>query len=139
MKRKHVLRTMPLFMQAELTANVMALRSLKRNTNGAVICTDSKAALRRLSKNRAENLTIVAEIKRAVRVLINQERVVKFLWIPSHVGIFGNERADVLAAEGDHIEYFIPKTLLEISGIVRQNHKKVTEERRIEALTSESV
>ncbi|XP_069162981.1 uncharacterized protein [Procambarus clarkii] len=129
--------------QAELTAIVMALRFLERNTNGAVICTDSKAALQSLSKNQAENLAIVAEIKRAVRVLTNQGRVIKFLWIPSHVGICGNERADVLAAEGaegDHIEYFIPKTQLQIRGIIRQHRRdKVTEERRIEAQTSESV
>ncbi|XP_069158163.1 uncharacterized protein [Procambarus clarkii] len=129
--------------QAELTAIVMALRFLERNTNGAVICTDSKAALQSLSKNRAENLAIVAEIKRAVRVLTNQGRVIKFLWIPFHVGICGNERADVLAAEGaegDHIEFFIPKTLLQIRGIVRQRHRdKVTEERRMEAQTSESI
>ncbi|XP_069165943.1 uncharacterized protein [Procambarus clarkii] len=75
--------------QAELTAIVMALRFLERNTNGVVICTDSKTALQSLSKNRAENLAIVAEIKRAVRVLTNQGRVVKFLWIPSH-GIHRN-------------------------------------------------
>ncbi|XP_069171142.1 uncharacterized protein [Procambarus clarkii] len=97
--------------QAELTAIVNALRVLERNTNGAVICTDSKAALQSPSNNREENPAIIAEIKRAMRVLTNQGRVLKFLWILS--GICGNERADVLAAEGaegDHIEYFIPKT-----------------------------
>ncbi|XP_069176229.1 uncharacterized protein [Procambarus clarkii] len=100
--------------KAELTAVVMSLRFLERNTNGAVICADSKAALQSLSKIRAENLAIVAEIKRVGRVLTNQGRVIKFLWIPSHVGICGNERADVLVAESaeeDHIEYSILKTL----------------------------
>ncbi|XP_069178743.1 uncharacterized protein [Procambarus clarkii] len=121
----------------------MALRFLKRSTNGAVICTDSKAALQIFTNNQEENLAIVTEIKRVVRVLTNQGRIVKFLWIPSHVGICGNNRAHVLAgegAEGDHIEYFIPKTFLQIRGIVRQHHRdKVTEERRTEEQLSEPV
>ncbi|XP_069178293.1 uncharacterized protein [Procambarus clarkii] len=117
MKKMHVLRTMPL--QRRVNCRIF----LERYTNGAVICTDSKAALQSLSKNLAENLEIVAKIKRSVRVLTNQGRVVKFLWILSHVGICGNERADVLAAEGDHIEYFIPKTLLQLRGSVRQHHR----------------
>ncbi|XP_069166144.1 uncharacterized protein [Procambarus clarkii] len=113
--------------QAELTAIAMALRYIiEQNTTGAVICTDSRAALQSLNKDRGENLAIVAEIKKVVKVLTNQGRVVKFLWIPSHVGIYGNKHADVLAAEGaegDHIEYFIPKTLLEIRSIIREHHR----------------
>lgn len=39
-------------------------------------------------------------------MLINQEKLIKFLQTPSHVETRGNERADVAPAESATVDYF---------------------------------
>ncbi|GBM50334.1 hypothetical protein AVEN_142343-1 [Araneus ventricosus] len=61
------------------------------------VLTDSKSSIQYL-KNWPE----IREkpVKRLFPKLLSQKSRVCFQWIPSHVGVFGNEEADLLAKEG---------------------------------------
>ncbi|UYV70713.1 hypothetical protein LAZ67_8000346 [Cordylochernes scorpioides] len=85
---------------SELTAILQALKLVEKNeTKNIIIYTDSKAAIfaikncyysqDRLLKN------IAAEINK-----LNKNTKISLQWIPSHVGVPGNEEADRLAKEG---------------------------------------
>ncbi|UYV81533.1 hypothetical protein LAZ67_20001464 [Cordylochernes scorpioides] len=86
--------------RSELTAILQALKLVEKNeTKNIIIYTDSKAAIfaikncyysqDRLLKN------IAAEINK-----LNKNTKISLQWIPSHVGVPGNEEADRLAKEG---------------------------------------
>ncbi|UYV60592.1 hypothetical protein LAZ67_1001615 [Cordylochernes scorpioides] len=86
--------------RSELTAILQALKLVEKNeTKNIIIYTDSKAAIfaikncyysqDRLLKN------IAAEINK-----LNKNTKIGLQWIPSHVGVPGNEEADRLAKEG---------------------------------------
>ncbi|UYV63535.1 hypothetical protein LAZ67_2004564 [Cordylochernes scorpioides] len=86
--------------RSELTAILQALKLVEKNeTNNIIIYTDSKVAIfaikncyysqDRLLKN------IAAEINK-----LNKNTKIGLQWIPSHVGVPGNEEADRLAKEG---------------------------------------
>ncbi|UYV70635.1 hypothetical protein LAZ67_8000109 [Cordylochernes scorpioides] len=86
--------------RSELTAILQALKLVEKNeTKNIIIYTDSKAAIfaikncyysqDRLLKN------IAAEINK-----LNKNTKISLQWIPSHVGVPGNEEAKSLAKEG---------------------------------------
>jgi ribonuclease HI len=66
--------------------------------------TDSMSSLKTLQTRRVAPRThsLVNEIKEACWWLNNNEYEIHMMWIPSHVGIKGNERADQL--KGDAVE-----------------------------------
>ena len=80
----------------ELTAIKEALyfylfRYSDDSTGGLVVVSDSKSALETI-RNGETNLT------RVMRSLLSQiNKPYTFQWIPAHMGIEGNERADTLA------------------------------------------
>jgi ribonuclease HI len=43
---------------------------------------------------------MVKETRRTMKLLNSQGKTVAFQWVPSHVGIHGNETADLLAKKG---------------------------------------
>jgi hypothetical protein len=43
---------------------------------------------------------MVQDIRRTIQLFNKQEKTIAFQWIPSHVGIRGNETADLLAKKG---------------------------------------
>ena len=84
---------------AELEALVSALRYVKMtNTdNRFVIFSDSKSVLQAiLSKWEHPTIKIVMEY---LHLIHSVDKEVVFCWIPSHMGIQGNERADKAAKE----------------------------------------
>lgn len=82
---------------AELYAIKEALKyAISSNANKYMILTDSFSAIQGLSKLLDEN-SIIVEINNLLFVLSNQNKDICFVWIPSHVGIQGNERVDELA------------------------------------------
>lgn len=88
------------------TATTHLLKSFQETPNQArdtVIFTDSLSALQAIDNNPAEEreiITIASQInnmtaKYGIRIIIQ--------WIPSHIGLAGNEQADRLAKKGAHL------------------------------------
>ncbi|XP_064082000.1 uncharacterized protein LOC135198383 [Macrobrachium nipponense] len=93
-------------MQKELIAIRQALLySLENEEGPLIIHTDSKSSMQALqqSKNK-ENKAMLAGIKILLHQHSERGRPVTLNWIPSHIGIPGNERADELAKSTKHID-----------------------------------
>ena len=86
-------------LQTELVAIQHALEHAKHHGEGAVIIhTDSKSALQVLQQPRPiDNVRLFTTIIVHAQSLAAQGRHVRLNWIPSHVGLRGNEAADEAA------------------------------------------
>ncbi len=66
----------------------------------ALIATDSKAALQTLKKNKAKhNVHLVTLVHKTAQALQEAGTQLCLIWIPSHIGIHGNDKADTAAKE----------------------------------------
>jgi len=87
---------------AELTAIKLAIEWIKTATSGRyVIFSDSLSSLLALNAtdiNQTSRPNLIQEIKTEIQV-ISKTSEIQLAWIPSHVGIKGNELADMLAKE----------------------------------------
>lgn len=84
--------------EAEAEAVIEALKLSKNSLNKTIICTDSRSVFDATYNYKNKNLTI----SNIQQLLIQMKNKVKLLWIPSHVGIRGNEAADK-AAKSVHL------------------------------------
>ena len=91
---------------AELYAIKLALLRLQqvREQNTFVICSDSLSALKSLQNGLLHN-PLVAEVLYVYNAI--RGRQLAFLWIPSHVGIHGNELAVTLAKFALHRDVIV--------------------------------
>lgn len=82
----------------EAVAILECLNIIKTNTNYKkyIVFTDSMSTLMALSNNHNKNPLIIL-IKEILTGLIDNNYIIKLIWIPSHQGISGNERADTEA------------------------------------------
>jgi len=79
---------------AELKAILMAVEEVGRQEMGNyLICSDSKSSLQAISSN-AMPTGIIYKIRVQIIEQKKRGRNVVFCWVPSHVGVLGNERAD---------------------------------------------
>ena len=79
---------------AEAEAVLTAVRlTASFNPEEFVICTDSLSVLHAIKNPRNKN-TIVQNMQFH---LVNAAKSILLIWIPSHVGLIGNEKADLLA------------------------------------------
>ena len=83
---------------AELTAIRIALRSIKNSIGSFMICTDSYSALQSISVYSPGH-PIVQDIQSTLLSLSKKGTTIRFAWIPGHVGITGNEKADAAAKD----------------------------------------
>ncbi|XP_045121988.1 uncharacterized protein LOC123510720 [Portunus trituberculatus] len=102
--------------QAELAAIAMALEHTHTShCQNILIATDSMTAIAAINKHDGENIV-------QTRAIHNSGRSVTLIWIPSHVGISGNEAADVLAkqaASDATVATVIPRTLRQLKRVVK--------------------
>ena len=85
--------------QAELVAVDEGLKYVRTFDESPVtIFSDSLSALNAIS-NRGNTNPIVHSIRQSLEVLNSKQITIKFFWAKSHVGIPGNEEADVLAKQ----------------------------------------
>ena len=86
-------------MMAELFAIKEALAYISQieMPSKVVILTDSKSSLQSFSKSRGSVPSITHEIKLMAHTLSKKNCKVVFQWVPSHVGLLGNELADKAA------------------------------------------
>ena len=102
---------------AEMEAIKFLLRSIKYKKtfgNKFVIFCDSKSVLECIDIQESKN-PIMIEILDLLQILKDRNIDIKFCWIPSHVGIRGNERADQLAKDGlktnlEPSDFYVPYT-----------------------------
>ena len=83
-------------LQCELVAIQQALsHALTQTTMNITLHTDSKSAIKVLQRKRhKDNIQLTTRILGLLQELHQQGKAVTINWIPSHVGIPGNEAAD---------------------------------------------
>ena len=86
-------------MQTELIALKQALQHSITNTAGPItIHTDCRSAIQALQAKRVtENKALIMDVKNLLYQHKSVNREVTINWIPSHIGITGNDQADELA------------------------------------------
>lgn len=85
---------------AELSAIVMALQIIfTLPVSSFIIYTDSRSALSALESFTSSLHPLVLSILEWLYILKGRGYNVNFCWVPAHVGVTGNERADRLAKE----------------------------------------
>ncbi|XP_068205409.1 uncharacterized protein [Palaemon carinicauda] len=85
-------------LQAELYAIAKALENSLSKFGRTTIHTDSRGAIQSISKrNFTENIYLISSIKAMATAYAQRNRRVTLNWIPSHVGVQGNDEADRLA------------------------------------------
>jgi ribonuclease HI len=86
---------------AEAMAMYSALRYvLTENVNRAVlVCTDSQSLLKTLTNPKSvdSNNFIITDILNTLQELKDNGLTIHLVWVPSHIGLHGNEKADKLA------------------------------------------
>lgn len=98
---------------AEAFSIMEAVKLIKKDeaNNNYIICTDSLAVVESL-KQQKTNKTIIHTIKENIHQALSNGKEIELLWIPSHCGITGNEKADEAAKsaiEEPKIQIPIPK------------------------------
>ena len=88
---------------AELTAIILAVEQIKFSDNNLntkyVIYSDSKSAFEAL-KTYIQKNPLVKQIRQSINKLYSRGIQIEVCWIPAHVGIPGNEKADEKAKSG---------------------------------------
>ncbi|KAG0421805.1 hypothetical protein HPB47_002316 [Ixodes persulcatus] len=93
---------------AELVAVEKALlEAAKLPPQPMVLLTDSRCAIQKIA-NAETGDPATAAARKALAILEAHGSSVWFQWIPGHVGIQGNERADNLAAEAHQLPPMVP-------------------------------
>ena len=89
-------------MQTELAAIMQAMQyAISSQRNHVRILTDSLSSIAVLKNDDlSDNIKVVTTILASVKRLHEAGKTVEFVWVPSHIGIPGNEAADAAANDG---------------------------------------
>lgn len=118
---------------AELVAihEVLLQEAANRDNHCIVILCDSKAALNSIQAvdPASPNANMIQAIVNCCRVL---KKAIIFQWVPSHVGISGNEKADILARKGcvsKQVRRIIPKSISYSMGQLKKDTYQIWREK----------
>lgn len=99
MVRRMSLPVMATVMTSEMYAIKLALEMVDdTNHNNYVICTDSLSSIQSIDHYMENNL-LLRRIMITIDRIITAGKNITFSWVPSHVGIANNEKADIAAKE----------------------------------------
>ena len=111
-------------MQTELVAILQALEFSLGNREGPVtIHTDCKSAVQALQKVKyKENRALIHSVRWLLYQHKQNNRTVTINWIPSHIGIDGNEKADELAKSTkfiDRVQYTVQPSIQQVKNLLK--------------------
>ena len=86
--------------ESELTAIKSGVQYAIGQGKSALIISDSKGALQSLNSYQTQYKDHANEIIKNLILAKKKSLNIQFMWVPSHVGIVGNEKADALAKAG---------------------------------------
>uniref|UniRef100_A0A3B5QKI5 Reverse transcriptase domain-containing protein n=1 Tax=Xiphophorus maculatus TaxID=8083 RepID=A0A3B5QKI5_XIPMA len=117
----------------ELLAISMALKwSEELSDKKVLICSDSSSALISIMEQESEaRQDILIDINKSIHKMGINRSTVKFIWIPAHIGIVGNELADTFAksaSKRSEIELKVKYSKNEIKSISKIYYKKKWQE-----------
>ena len=73
------------------------------NFKKVVFLVDSKSAIQKITSQNASESATVTDIRNSLKLLTKINKKIHFQWVPSHIGLSGNELADNLAKKGTKI------------------------------------
>ena len=120
-------------MQTELIAIKQALtHSANNEANSVTIHTDCKSVVQALQQLKIkENKSLLRDIQYLLYQHKTMNRQVTINWIPSHIGIAGNDKADGLAKTSkyvDHVQIHVQPTISQIKSKLAPTIKKIMHE-----------
>ena len=109
---------------------ILSAFTIIRHTPGShfIIFSDSRSCLQALNQSDPDNPLIAHVLKIYNKITTKYRKDVKFCWIPSHIGIRGNEKADKLAKKALASDVSINEMIAsdfksKIGVVVRKKHQ----------------
>ena len=87
-------------LESELTAIKKGVKFAVENRKNALVISDSIGALQSINSHQTQYKNLVNNINKNIIECVEMGVEIQFMWVPSHVGITGNEKADLKAKEG---------------------------------------
>ena len=116
----------------EMMGIILALQWVEDSSQYKVtIATDSISTLTSVQSGNSCRQDLLLEISNQIYRLHNKGVDVSFLWVPAHVGVEGNEEADILAKQAlksNTINIEIPLRREEIKSIISKHMYKIWED-----------
>ncbi len=115
---------------AELIAILLALQWIEViQPTKAVICTDSLSALNSLSSGKSlARQDMINEVMQSLFRIRQYGLLVNFVWVPSHMGVKGNEEADHLGKQAlnqSQIDIEVTLSKTEIKAIIAKEVQEI--------------
>ena len=89
-------------LESELTAIKCGIMYASGHKRSALVISDSRSALQSINSFQTEYKHLANEINKDLTKGRDDGLNIQFMWVPSHVGIVGNEKADALAKAGSN-------------------------------------